>query len=65
LLSVLKIVFNSVLGYSEDACSAQALNLKVEIAKLSPAGTSFRREHANRVAMLRDSRWTFVQMDCA
>jgi hypothetical protein len=36
LISVLKFVFNSVLGYSEDAPGAQELNLSVEIAEISP-----------------------------
>jgi hypothetical protein len=41
LISVLKIVFNSVLRYSGVARGAQALNLNVEIAKLSPLLLSF------------------------
>jgi hypothetical protein len=32
LMSVLKVVFNSVLRYSGDCCVGQALNLSVEIA---------------------------------
>jgi hypothetical protein len=36
LESVLKVVFNSVVWYSGVACSAQALNLNVEIVDVSP-----------------------------
>jgi hypothetical protein len=35
-MSELKVVFNSVHRYSEDACGAQALKMNVEIGKLLP-----------------------------
>jgi hypothetical protein len=56
LISVLKIVFNSVLRYSEVACGAQALNLNVQIAKLSPTWAGFWRLYADRVGFLRGFR---------
>ena len=33
---MLKVVFNSVIGYSEDADAEQALNLSVEIVEICP-----------------------------